>query len=68
MPIPTTRQLQDVLRGHHADLIIIKLHPFICSERVKYQYQPEQQSTVEQGYPILNKTPKQANQGILETV
>lgn len=55
MPIPTTRQLQDVLRGHHADLIIIKLHPFICSKRVKYQYQLEHQSAVEQGYPILKK-------------
>lgn len=32
MPVAASGQLQDVLGGHHADLIVIKLHPFICLE------------------------------------
>lgn len=30
VPVSSTRQLQDVFRSHHTDLVVIKLHPLIC--------------------------------------
>ena len=37
MPVSSAGQLQDVVRAHHTDLVIIKLHPLICHKKPKQE-------------------------------